>query len=81
MTAIALNDLELNTDLDKKAMAAVSGGSHGIGNYSHVHTGRWIRTFYRRFYVNVAVRGRIVRKLQTQKTYVRSQVWHYGRLA
>ena len=76
MTAIALNDLELNTDLDKKAMAAVSGG-----NYSHVHTGRWIRTFYRRFYVNVAVRGRIVRKLQTQKTYVRSQVWHYGRLA
>ena len=81
MTTLTINDLSISNELDKNAMTALRGGAHAIGSYRHVHNGRWFRTMYRAFYVNVVRRGRLVRAIQRQWSYRRVQQYDIGRLS
>ena len=77
---LSIRDLPYNKELSKKAMEAVFGGHHGIGNYDHSHLSSW-RMYYRRaFRVNVARGGRLYRAIQYQYSWKRTQIWHRGRL-
>ena len=77
---LVISDLVMNKEMTTQAMAAVFGGSHGIGNYDHIHNGRWARKSYRSFYKYVTKHGRRYLALQKQWTFVRYQVRHIGRL-
>ena len=77
---LAINDLVMSKEMDKGAMAAVIGGGHGIGNYSHYHNGSW-RLTYRRAFGVIVRRGHLkYRAIQYQYTYKRYQTWHRGKL-
>ena len=41
MTTITIKDLSENTDLDRKAMQAISGGSRRSGSYSGAYSGSY----------------------------------------
>ena len=41
MTTITIKDLSENTDLDRKAMQAISGGSRRSGSYSGAYSGAY----------------------------------------
>ena len=77
---LAIKDLILNNEMTKQAMSAVYGGGHGIGNYSHLHTGPWRLKYRRAFRVLVRRHGRRYLAIQRQWTYCRCQYLHVGRL-
>ena len=77
---LTINDLVMSKEMDKGAMAAVVGGHHKIGNYSHMHSGAWRLTYRRAFVVRVR-RGHLTfRAIQSQYTYKRYQKWYRGTL-
>ena len=77
---LVIKDLTLNKEMTNQAMAAVFGGRHYCGNYDHIHSGRWRRTYYRAFWKCIKRHGKKYLALQRQWTFVRYQVRHIGRL-
>lgn len=75
---LAIRDLPYNKKLTRKAMAAVFGGHHGLGNYAHVHTSRWNLYYRRAFRVRLRVCGRLRRAIQYQYSWYRVQRYHRG---
>lgn len=75
---LAIRDLPYNKKLTRKAMAAVFGGHHGLGNYRHMHTSGWKRYYAKAFYVRVRACGRLRRAIQYQYSWYRVQRYHRG---
>lgn len=76
---LVIQDLALNKEMTKDAMAAVFGGGHGYGNYDHTHSGPWAVRGYSQFYKKVYKHGKKYLALQRRWTLVRRQVRHIGR--
>ena len=75
---LAIKDLVMSKEMDKSALAAVMGGNHGIGNYNRFKYSAWRRTYYRAFRVLVRKGHKLVRGIQYQITYRRTQSWYRG---
>ena len=78
---LAIKDLVLNKEMTKQAMTKVFGSGHGVGNYLHYHSGRWVRTDFHRHFLGYVKRGyRKYRKYQYHWTWKRVQTAHKGRI-
>ena len=77
---LAINDLVMSKEMTKSALIAVMGGHHKIGNYDHIHSGRWVRTFRRSFVVYRRIGFLKYRAIQYQSTYKRLQSRYVGSL-
>ena len=75
---LTIKDLVANKEMTKQAMAAVLGGHHGIGNYRHMHTGRWNLYYRRAFRVIVRTSRGLRRGIQYQYSWKRLQTYHKG---
>lgn len=80
MSQLVINDLVESKELGRKAMAAVFGGSHGIGNYDRSRYSPWRLTYRRAFVVHVRRGLHRFRAIQYQYTWKRTQNWYRGRL-